>query len=27
MSRPVRFCSRMWALHPAMRAQVNIEVN
>ena len=27
ISRPVRFCSRMWALHPAVRAQVNIEVN
>ena len=26
-SRPVRFCSRMWAAQPAVRAQVNIEVN
>jgi len=25
--RPVRFCSRMWAAQPAVRAQVNIEVN
>ena len=23
--RPVRFCSSMWALHPASRAQVNID--
>ena len=27
ISRPVRFCSRMWADQPAVRAQVNIEVN
>src|SRR5690606_19644166 len=26
-SRPVRFCSRMCAAQPAVRAQVNIEVN
>ena len=26
-SRPVRFCSMMWAAQPAVRAQVNIEVN
>src|ERR1700734_3439450 len=26
-SRPVCFCSRMWAAQPAVRAQVNIDVN
>ena len=27
ISRPSRFCSRMWADQPATRAQVNIGVN
>ena len=27
ISRPSRFCSRMWADQPATRAQVNIDVN
>src|SRR5581483_1927640 len=27
MSRPSRFCSRMWADQPAVRAHVNIDVN
>jgi hypothetical protein len=27
INRPSRFCSRMWALHPAVRAHVNSGVN